>query len=310
MELRRYDAADKDRWNRFVAESKNGFFMFDRDYMDYHSDRFVDHSLLFYEGDELCAVLPANEQDGVLYSHQGLTFGGVLSGRSMRAERMLDAFKALTQYLQRETFIKMEHKAIPYIYHSYPAQEDLYALFRHNARISRVDASTAILLATPYSLNKGKKASVAKARRNGVEIRENDSLDEYFSLLNTRLGERYSKSSTHTAAEMVQLQAAFPENILLYTAHVDGRMVAGVLIYLSSQVLHVQYIGALDEGLRLGANEMILAELMERYRDRVQYFDFGISNENRGAFLNTGLVAQKEHFGGRTIVHQFYELNI
>lgn len=42
----------------------------------------------------------------------------------------------------------------------------------------------------------------------------------------------------------------------------------------------------------------------------MKYFDFGISNENNGRFLNRGLIAQKEGFGARTIVHDFYELSI
>lgn len=47
--LESYTQNDKPLWNAFNAESKNGLFMFDRDYMDYHSDRFVDNSLMFYE---------------------------------------------------------------------------------------------------------------------------------------------------------------------------------------------------------------------------------------------------------------------
>jgi hypothetical protein len=34
-----YDVRRKAVWDRFVAVSKNGSFMFCRDYMDHHSDR-------------------------------------------------------------------------------------------------------------------------------------------------------------------------------------------------------------------------------------------------------------------------------
>ncbi len=47
--------------------------------MDYHSDRFNDHSLVFTRKNRLIGLLPANIKDEALYSHGGLTFGGIIS---------------------------------------------------------------------------------------------------------------------------------------------------------------------------------------------------------------------------------------
>ena len=58
--IRRYTAADKRVWDRYVANARNATFLFFRDYMDYHADRFQDYSLLFYVGNHLYAILPAN----------------------------------------------------------------------------------------------------------------------------------------------------------------------------------------------------------------------------------------------------------
>ena len=46
--VKRYSDENVDLWNGFNAKSKNSMFMFDRNYMDYHRDRFKDYSLLFY----------------------------------------------------------------------------------------------------------------------------------------------------------------------------------------------------------------------------------------------------------------------
>src|SRR5207342_1368532 len=73
-----YAPERKAEWDAFVRRAKNGLFLFFRDYMDYHADRFEDSSLMFYEGDRLFALLPASLQGGVLSSHGGLTFGGVV----------------------------------------------------------------------------------------------------------------------------------------------------------------------------------------------------------------------------------------
>src|SRR4029453_8772018 len=78
--LVRYSLDRKAAWDEFVARSKNGTFLFRRDYMDYHADRFDDHSLLAYQGDQLVAVLPANLAGDALVSHGGLTYGGFVAG--------------------------------------------------------------------------------------------------------------------------------------------------------------------------------------------------------------------------------------
>ena len=73
--IKKYKNEQKNIWNGFINNSKNGIFMFNRDFMDYHSDRFIDNSLMFYDdNDNLIALLPGNIKDNILYSHQGLTF--------------------------------------------------------------------------------------------------------------------------------------------------------------------------------------------------------------------------------------------
>ena len=59
----------KAEWDRFCYTAKNATFLFQRDFMDYHSDRFTDHSLMMYKDEELIAVLPANIKDRTVYSH-------------------------------------------------------------------------------------------------------------------------------------------------------------------------------------------------------------------------------------------------
>ena len=78
IEIHRYTAAYHRDWNDFVSESSNGTFLFLREYMEYHADRFTDYSLLVYEGNKLLALLPANRSGDVLYSHAGLTYGGLI----------------------------------------------------------------------------------------------------------------------------------------------------------------------------------------------------------------------------------------
>src|SRR5665648_297831 len=124
----------KTQWNNFVSTSKNGVFLLYRDYMEYHSDRFRDHSLLFFKNRKLIGLMPANINNGVLNSHEGLTFGGVISDNEMTTPIMIEIFEKIVSHCKEEGFTELLYKTIPYIYHQIPAEEDLYALFRQNAR--------------------------------------------------------------------------------------------------------------------------------------------------------------------------------
>ena len=44
--LESYGPGDRAAWDAFVRASKNGNFLFLRDYMEYHRDRFEDASLV------------------------------------------------------------------------------------------------------------------------------------------------------------------------------------------------------------------------------------------------------------------------
>ena len=128
LEIIRYTTAQADEWNRFVAQSKNGTFLLDRRYMDYHADRFHDYSLMIFRRGKLYALLPGNITDDTFYSHQGLTYGGLLMGDNVTAAEVLQLFKMLNDYLRGLGVKKVIYKPTPWIYHRQPSEEDLYAI--------------------------------------------------------------------------------------------------------------------------------------------------------------------------------------
>ncbi|MBA8666299.1 GNAT family N-acetyltransferase [Holosporaceae bacterium 'Namur'] len=299
-----------DIWNSFLAKAKNSLFMFDRSFMEYHSDRFHDHSLLFFEEGRLVALLPANEKERVLFSHSGLTFGGVITDQAMKAPKMLAIFGILNDYLKTRNFKKLIYKAIPYIYHTLPAQEDLYALFYNNAKCYRYDLTTTIDLTQPINFSERRRRGIKKAQKSGIIVKESHDLESYFLILSSLLHEKYNKVPVHNLNEIELLASRFPENIKLYAAFKEEIMIAGVLIFEYQQTVHAQYIGSSHEGKQLHALDLVFHYLITKYYTHKRYFDFGISTEEEGMYLNHGLITQKEEFGGRAVVHQFFELDI
>lgn len=310
LQVTRYLPDAAPTWNDFVARAKNGLFLFDRGYMDYHADRFVDHSLLVWDADKLIALLPANEREGRLVSHGGLTFGGVLGDRRMRTGAMLGVFSALRAYLAAEGLGGLTYKAIPHIYHQVPAEEDLYALQVNGARLVRRDVSSTIDLRDRPAYAKGRKWSTSRALAAGLEIAEGRGFAEFMALEAAHLLQKYGVRPTHTAEEMELLAARFPDAIRLFTARRDGELLAGVLVYESRMVAHAQYIASSEAGREVGALDAILHHLLNTvFAARRPFFDFGISTEEVGMRLNAGLIENKESYGARATVHDFYELD-
>jgi hypothetical protein len=309
LRIERYSACHEREWNDFVRRSKNGTFLFNRGYMEYHGDRFVEFSLLVRdERDRLIALLPATRHERLVVSHGGLTYGGFVSGTLMTTKRMLDVFDACLDHLVRAETDKLLYKCVPHIYHSVPAEEDTYALFVRNAQLTRRDVSSAIDTRRLLPLQKRRQRVLKRARSVGLHIAQTDGFDEFWPLLERTLVERYATKPVHTLEEITRLANLFPENILLFVCSDGVDLLAGTVVYVSPNVCHLQYNGVSDDGRRLGALDLVLAALIERFSSTHRWIDLGISTEREGRFLNEGLVDYKEGFGARAVNYDFYEL--
>lgn len=312
IEIRKYiPCSDQGTWDAFIELSKQGTFLQKRAYMDYHSDRFIDHSLMIYRRGKLYALLPAHEQGTTFCSHLGLTYGGLITTQKATANDICKVFVALNDYLRQRGFQKVVYKPTPHIYHKLPADEDLYALFKEcHAHLKARNLSCAISLQQPLKWYNIRKSGAKKAHAQDIRIsyREDDeAYDEFWSILTDNLQNKYHAKPVHTAAEIKLLHARFPQDIRLYVAHdEEGRMLGGTLLYITPQVVHTQYISASEEGKHKHVLDLMFQHLMAEYKDW-PYFDFGTSNEDGGKVLNTSLIYQKEGFGGRGVVYDTYE---
>lgn len=119
MTILPYTADLQHEWNAFVAQARQATFLFDRRFMDYHADRFTDASLLVYDDGQLVALFPANydEAERTVWSHQGLTYGGLLTTPAATQTQVLRAMHEVMVYCR--DVIGAHHlcyKAIPHIY--------------------------------------------------------------------------------------------------------------------------------------------------------------------------------------------------
>ena len=304
-----YTSQHKQVWNEMIAHSRNGVFLFFRDYMEYHSDRFQDASLLFFDEHSLLAVLPANRNGDQVVSHGGLTFGGVISSRNLGASTMLELFDTLREWLRAQGVRSLLYKPVPHIYHRMPAEEDLYALFRSGARLVRRDLSSSLDMTCRGPMERLRRRQLRQGQKTFM-VRESRDFGAFMDLVSSGLTAKYNVVPTHTKEEMEMLAGRFPQNIRLYGAYRGEQLCAGALVYESTNVAHVQYGAGTDEAKREGALECIYDELLERRYATIRYFDWGISTEQAGQRLNPGLVQNKEGYGARGVVYDLYELDL
>ena len=313
------NASTRKAWDKFVTASRNGTFLFRRDFMEYHSDRFEDASLLIYDDKKPLGLLPANRSRrdaATVESHGGLTYGGLLLGDKATAMLTGKMLHVAAEYYLAQGYKQLVYKPTPYIYHRQPTEEPLYWLYRAGATLETRNVSTAVSLRNPLPLSELRGRKCRQAQNADLRIRSEKSgaaADEdypaYWDLLTETLEQRHGVRPVHSLQEIKHLKSLFPNEIKLYTAEREGALLAGVLCFDCGKVVHAQYIAAGAEARTCGALDLLFATLLEIYSNRA-YFDFGISNEPETGRINEGLIFQKEGFGGRSVCYDRYLVSL
>ncbi len=309
LRIEQYRPELENEWNSFLSSARNDLFLFKRSFMDYHSDRFVDNSMMAYRNNKLVAVLPANVSDDILHSHQGLTFGGWVINDSVGAQHMLDIFSALIEKLKDSSYIrKIIYKKVPFIFSRQCSEEDSYALMRLGAKIIRRDLNSVVSLTHPIPIDSSRKDNLRKAKKLSIEVRYSDEFETYFEILHEALG-RHGVNPVHSPAEIKLLRDRHPNNVKLLASYQRERMLAGAILFDYGDVIHTQYMASSADGRSFGALDAVINTLREEMIGQKHFLSFGISTEDQGRTLNEGLLRQKEGFGARSIVHDFYEVS-
>jgi hypothetical protein len=312
MKVIRYNNEFADRWDYFINESKNGSFLFKRDFMEYHADRFIDFSLIALDGEQIVAILPANLRNNILYSHQGLTYGGLVVEYKTRMPIIIQAFKSILEFLHQNQISTLYYKALPKIYHAVPSDEVEWALTMVKAELYRRDSTLTINNKNPLPFQERRMRAIKKASKLNpvIKTNETDAFNIFWSkILEPNMMQKHGLKPVHSIDEMNLLASYFPENIKQYNVYLNDQIMAGCTMFINKTVAHAQYISSSEEGRANGCIDYLFKHLIKDEFANIPYFDFGNSNEELGTKINFGLMDWKEGFGGRAISHDFYLIN-
>jgi hypothetical protein len=310
IEIKKYTDEFKKDWDELIDRSRIDSFLFYRDFMDYHSERFNDYSFLIYKNDKLEGVLPGNINNYVFYSHQGLTYGGLIYTRKLTTIDILEIFQLINKNLKDNGVRRVIYKPIPYIYHSLPSDEQIYALFKSGAEKIGCNISSTIFQKNKIPFNESRKSGLRKAKKKNLLVVESDNFDAFWNILESNLLVNHKSKPVHSLSEIKYLKSKFQDNIKLYVCRSEYEIVGGCVLFVMKNVVHVQYISAGEVGKQIGALDCIFDELINKTYKDIPVFDFGQSTEDMGNYLNESLIFQKEGFGGRGIVYETYKYEL
>ena len=307
--VRLYQKSDFDLWNSFIDQAKNATFLFHRNFMEYHSDQFEDFSLIVENDSKWVAVLPANKVDNDVFSHQGLTYGGLVYDEKVRLASVLEIFKMILIFLKNNSITKLQLKLLPGFYTNFPSEELNYALFLAEAKLIRRDTCAVVDLQQKFKLSKDRTRGVVKANSFDLVVKEEANFVLFWNeILIPNLQVTHGAKPVHSLNEIESLHQKFPKQIRQFNVFHDGKIVAGTTIFETKNVAHSQYISGNSDKNILGSVDFLHEHLLTTVFKNKKYFDFGISNENQGKILNEGLSYWKESFGANIVVQDFYEV--
>ena len=307
--IKKYEPAFYKDWNAFISTAKNGTFLFHRDFMEYHQDRFEDYSLLVFSGKNCVAVLPANTLQNTVFSHSGLSYGGLIYEEGLSLVNVVGCFKAILSFLNMEGISSLHVKTIPFYYYKKPSDEIASALFLAKAQLVRRDSLAVIDLKKDFSFSKLRERGIRKAIKNNLIVIEETDFEFFWNeILIPNLATRHQVSPAHTVSEINYLRNKFPANIRQFNVYRKGQIVAGTTIFETETTAHCQYISKYEKEKNSGSLDFLFDHLIHTTFANKNYFAFGSSNENQGKELNAGLVEWKESFGASTTIQDFYEI--
>lgn len=298
MQIIRYSAAHQPIWDDFIRKSANGCFLHQRNFMEYHAHRFVDHSLLFFDQEVLMACLPAHVTNNCLYSHLGLTYAGIIA--SAKAESRQIFLQALKDYASEHQFDKLELR-LPPKYYDPALEQHSQDLLEAGFQTQDQTLDLFVDLTTNWIPSPKKTAGYRNGKFNVLKFTVSQDLSEFWNqLLIPKLQERHQARPVHSLQEMELLLSRFPDQILQYYVEVHGEKVGGITLFDFGKILKVQYAAASDMGFRHNAMDFLYQEIIQDARDMGKEFvDMGIVNNPDGS-INEGLLHFKKQLGART----------
>ena len=310
VEVIRYNDNYREKWEKFVLNnSVNGSFLMSRNFLEYHKDRFVDHSLLFVRGGStIVGVCPAVEKmengEKQFISHAGSTFGGIIVGKEYyNISNISGMVESLDEYLKangfnyaliknpNEIFASENGNLVDYMFYNRGYQN--YDELSFAVDFSKVANGDVVMNFKSKTRNLYRTSLKGNLELKPLTTKE--EIASFYEVLCKSL-EKYDTKPVHSLDELYELYFdRLPNIIRFYGVFHEGQIIAGSMVFIINDVFHTQYLCANPEFLYLKPMDFMDGNLIILAHDEgFKFFSFGISTEDHGHYLNENLAKFKE----------------
>jgi hypothetical protein len=266
--------------------------------MDYHSDRFVDYSLMIYDDKDLVACIPAHVRENQWYSHRGLTYGGIfIHGFSPLLFQEMIA--AIEYFLKQDGIKNVEFNLSPPVYN--PFHDSITQSFKSAGYgVSRDQTNMHAMLDNQLTISSKKSAGYRNGKFDDLVFKTNADLADYYNkVLEPSLQSRFGTKPIHTLEELQRLQANFLEQIIVHTVCYDNQMIAGVLYFVKDHIAKSQYAASTTSGFEKRAMDFLYQESIRDFKRLGKLaLDFGTIHSPDGS-ISKGMRRFKEELGAQ-----------
>lgn len=296
--VRLYSNSDFELWNDFVSKAKNATFLFHRNFMEYHKDRFEDYSMMVFYSDDLVSIIPANRVGDEVFSHQGLTYGGFVLDEKTTLDTISAIYNAVLDFLVDHRIARLQVKEIPFFYDNSKQSVEKTILIKNGTKIIRKNTFLGIDLKADFSISKSKLKHYKRLLNSDLLIEKEDGFNRFWhQVLTPLLQEKYGVSPVHSLAEITLLKQLFENNIEQYNVYLDNEILAGITIFKTEDVVKSQYGAVTENGKKYRALDFLFIHLIEKFKNSYHFFDMGTVNDDSELGINQGLLNQKKELG-------------
>lgn len=310
--IKHYEKSDYELWNTFVSTAYNATFLFHRDFMEYHQDRFDDFSLLVFDKTKLIAILPANRVDNKIYSHQGLTYGGLVYASKLKIEKIETILDLLFDFFKGKRIEHFYLHPIPSFYLGQGNAAIDFFLMKKGAQLYRKEMNMVAHLPQEIPISKSKLKHFRRTEVLGLRVVEETNFQPFWEkILEPRLVEKYDVKPVHSLAEIQLLHERFPKNIKQFSVYLEDKIVAGITIFEFENGVKSQYGATSKKGEKYRALDFLFISLLDIFQKRGKlFFDMGIVNDAGEKGFHSGLLQQKEELGCTVWSQDFYKISL
>ncbi len=277
-----FDVSRREEWHSFVAASNNGTVFHDLRFLDYHPiERFAYRHLMFYEGDELLAVLPGGVSGNAYRSPLGASFGGFAVREAIALSAADGVVKAFLAWCRDQGFDEAVLTPPMQVYHRTFDESMEYAMLYNGFVVHSPLYSSVIDFSRVHGkqdLSRNTRHKVNQSINKGVRVERSSDLDVFYPILLENKA-KFGVKPTHTLEELRRIEKLLPGMMSLFLAYYRGQPVAGQLLFAANErcVLNFYTMHLYEHHNLHAVNAIVEHGLRWCAEQGFRWYDYGVS---------------------------------